>query len=79
MKCQKIIHEFKKQIEKNKTKYEDCLEMIEVLDIQVNFAQGLIKSQEQIDMIVQFLTNSKNLPTFKKSQLLFECANVLIG
>jgi tellurite resistance protein len=52
--------------------------MIEVLEIQVNFAQDLIKSEEQINMIVQFLSNSKNLPEFKKSQLLFECANVLI-
>lgn len=32
--------------------------MIEVLDIRVNLAQGLIKTQEQINMIVNFLDNS---------------------
>lgn len=45
--------------------------MIEVLDIQVNFAQGLIKNEEQINMIVNFLNKSVNLPVFKKSQILF--------
>jgi hypothetical protein len=79
VKCEKIIDEFKKEIEGNKDKYQDRLEMIEVLDIQVNFAQELIKNEDQIDMIVKFLANSTTLPAFKKSQLLFECANVLLA
>lgn len=53
--------------------------MIEILDIKVNFAQGLIKNEEQIDLIVSFLNKSKNVLPFKKSQILFECANVLIS
>jgi hypothetical protein len=44
--------------------------MIELLDIKVNFAQGLIKTEDQINMIVKFLNGSKNLPNIKKSQLL---------
>ena len=44
--------------------------MIEVLDIKVNFAQGLIKTEDQINMIVKFLNGTKNLPNTKKSQLL---------
>lgn len=55
----------------NKEKYEDRLEMIEVLDIKVNFAQGLIKSDDQIDLIVKFLNKSRNLMPLKKSQILF--------
>lgn len=53
--------------------------MIEILDIKVNFAQGLIKDEEQINLIVSFLNKSKNLLPFKKSQILFECASVLMS
>lgn len=45
--------------------------MIEALDIKVNFAQGLIKSEEQINMIVEFVDRSKNLSPSKKSQILY--------
>lgn len=53
--------------------------MIEALDIKVNFAQGLIKSEEQINMIVEFVDRSKNLPPSKKSQILFYCANLFVS
>lgn len=66
-------------MEANQGKYEDRSEMIEILDIKVNFAQGLIKDEEQINLIVSFLNKSKNVLPFKKSQILFECASVLIG
>ena len=53
--------------------------MIEVLEIQINFSQGLITTWEQMQKILCFLREKRAIPAYKKSEILFKCAETLLN